>query len=53
MCKKYPKYNLTKGINEKKYRSISEHVIQNLPLIEDWLNYDFITKNKMLSWSKQ
>ena len=28
---------LTKGINEKKYRSISEKVINNLPEIEDWL----------------
>ena len=52
IVKNIPKYNLTKGINEKKYRSISEHVIQNLPLIEDWLNYDFITKNKMLKWSE-
>ena len=51
IVKNIPKYNLTKGINEK-YRSISEHVIQNLPLIEDWLNYDFITKNKMLKWSE-
>ena len=52
MVKNIPKYKLTKGINEIKYRSISEHVIQNLPLIEDWLNYDFITKNKMLEWSE-
>ena len=39
-----PKYNLTKGINEKKYRAISEQVIKNLPDIEDWLDEDFIKK---------
>ena len=27
-----PKYNLTKGINEKKYRAISEQVIKNLQI---------------------
>ena len=29
------KYKLTKGINEKKYRSISEQVIKDLPEIDD------------------
>ena len=29
VIKNIPKYNLTKGINEKKYRSISEQVINN------------------------
>ena len=28
--KNIPKYNLTKGINEKKYRNFLEQVIQNL-----------------------
>ena len=31
VLKNIPKYNLTKGLNEKKYRSISENVIANLP----------------------
>ena len=31
VIKNIPKYNLTKGINEKKYRAISEQVIKNLP----------------------
>ena len=35
VIKNIPKYNLIKGINEKKYRSISENVINNLPIIED------------------
>ena len=47
-----PKYNLTKGINEKKYRSISENVIQNLPIIDDWLDNEFIEKNKLINWNQ-
>ena len=31
VTKNIPKYNLTKGINEKKYRFISEQVTKNLP----------------------
>ena len=41
VIKNIPKYNLTKGINEKKYRSISEQVINNLPEIDDWLDERF------------
>ena len=44
VMKSIPKYNLTKGINEKKYRSISENVIKNLPKINDWLEKDFCIK---------
>ena len=36
VTKNIPKYNLTKGINEKKYRSISDQVIKNVPVINDW-----------------
>ena len=50
VVKNIPKYSLTKGINEKKYRSISEQVTNNLPIIDDWLENDFL-KNKMLSWN--
>ena len=46
-----PKYNLTKGINEKKYRSISDQIIENIPKIEDWLDKDYIKKNKLLNWN--
>ena len=52
VVKNIPKYNLTKGINEKKYRSISEQVIKNIPLIEDWLDKDFIEKNNLNSWNE-
>ena len=47
-----PKYNLTKGINEKKYRLISDQVIKNIPQIEDWLDKDYIKKNKLLGWNE-
>ena len=40
-----PKYNLTKGINEKKYRYISDQVINNLPEVKDWYDNEFLKKN--------
>ncbi len=52
VVKNIPKYNLTKGINEKKYRSISEQVITNIPNIDDWLEEKFIEKNNLLNWNK-
>ncbi len=52
VLKNIPKYSLTKGLNEKKYRSISEQVIQNLPLIDDWLSEKFLSKHKLFSWNK-
>jgi len=52
VIKNIPKYNLTKGINEKKYRLISEQVIKNIPKIDDWLNENFIKKNNLTSWNK-
>ena len=51
VVKNIPKYSLTKGINEKKYRAISEQVTQNLPTINDWLTTDFLKKNKLNSWN--
>ena len=52
VIKNIPKYNLTKGINEKKYRFISEQVINNLPIIEDWLEEKFIKENNLIGWSE-
>ncbi len=52
VMKTIPKYSLTKGINEKKYRSISEEIITNLPRIDDWLSEDFIERNKLLNWNE-
>ncbi len=47
-----PKYSLTKGINEKKYRLISEQVTKNIPKINDWLSEKFIKSYKLLNWSE-
>ena len=52
VIKNIPKYNLTKGINEKKYRFISEQVINNLPIIEDWLKEKFIKENNLIGWNE-
>ena len=51
VVKNIQKYNLTKGINEKKYRSITNQVIDNLPSITDWLESDFIKKNNLNDWN--
>jgi len=47
-----PKYSLTKGINEKKYRLISDQVIENLPYVEEWHNTTFLKKNDFLNWNE-
>ena len=47
-----PKYSLTKGINEKKYRIISEKVINNLPDINEWYESHFLKKNNFLNWKE-
>ena len=52
IIKNIPKYNLTKGINEKKYRSISEQVIKNIPYINEWLDKGFIKKNNLEEWNE-
>tara|TARA_X000000950_G_scaffold237059_1_gene288232 strand:- start:900 stop:2945 length:2046 start_codon:yes stop_codon:yes gene_type:complete len=52
VVKNIPRYNLTKGINEKKYRNISEQVINKLPKIEDWLDEDFIKENELINWNE-
>ena len=51
IIKNIPKYSLTKGINEKKYRIISENVLQNIPIVNDWLEPKFIEKHKLLDWN--
>ena len=52
VIKNIPKYNLTKGINEKKYRSISEQVLKDIPKIIDWLDDNFIRKNNLINWNE-
>ncbi len=50
--KKIPKYSLTKGINEKKYRLISDQVIENLPEVKDWFDNQFLKENNFLNWKE-
>ena len=52
VVKNIPKYNLTKGINEKKYRLISEQVINNIPFIKDWLDKNYIEENNFINWNE-
>ena len=52
VIKNIPKYSLTKGINEKKYRTISEKVINNIPKINDWLSKEFINEHNLISWNE-
>ena len=47
-----PKYSLTKGINEKKYRLISNQVIDNLPDVKEWYDKNFLIKNNFFNWNK-
>ncbi len=47
-----PKYSLTKGINEKKYRLISNQLLDNLPDIEDWHDKKFLKDNNFLNWKE-
>ena len=51
VIKNIQKYNLTKGINEKKYRLISEQVINDIPKIDDWLSNNYIKSNNLLEWN--
>ncbi len=52
VIKNIPKYNLTKGINEKKYRLISEQIIKNIPNVDDWLEDNFIKENNLIGWNE-
>ena len=36
----------------KKYRSISEKILNNIPLINDWLDKDFIKINNLAKWDQ-
>ncbi len=52
VVKNIPKYSLTKGIKEKKFRFISDQVIQNIPKVDDWLELNFINKNNLMNWNE-
>ncbi len=52
VAKNIPKYNLTEGITEKKYRLISEKIFSKIPLVDDWLDESFIDSNNLSNWNK-
>ena len=45
-----PKYSLTEGLNEKKYRKIVEQVLKELPKMDEWHDISFIKKMKFFDW---
>ena len=45
-------YSLTDGLTEKKYLSIIEYVLKNLPDLDEWLSIDVLKKFKNLSWKE-
>ena len=45
-------YSLTDGLNEKKYLSIIEYVLKNLPDLDEWLSGGILKKFKNLSWKE-
>ena len=45
-------YSLTDGLTEKKYLSIIEYVLKNLPDLDEWLSISVLKKFKNLSWKE-
>ncbi len=50
--KNIPKYSLTEGINEKKYRKIIENVIDNIPNLDEWHSEKVMHKLGFCSWKE-
>ena len=50
--KNIPKYSLTEGINEKKYRKIIENVIANIPNLDEWHSEKVMHKLGFCSWKE-
>ena len=46
------KYNLTEGLNEKKYEKIIDHVLNNLPDLNEWLSHKILKNFNNLSWKE-
>ena len=47
-----PKYSLTEGLNEKKYRSVIKEVIKQIPNVDEWHEDVLIKKMGFHSWKK-
>ena len=46
----HAKYNLTEGLNEKKYNSIINTVLKKLPDLDEWISEDVLKKFDNISW---
>ena len=46
------KYSLTEGLNEKKYQSIINEVLNNLPDLDEWLSEGILKEFDNISWKK-
>jgi len=47
-----PKYSLTEGITEKIYRKLIEQVLEKIPKLNEWHNFEILKKIGNVSWSK-
>ena len=45
------KYSLTDGISEKVYSKIINQILNNLPVLDEWLNKDILKKFENKSWN--
>ncbi|MDC0854137.1 OB-fold nucleic acid binding domain-containing protein, partial [Candidatus Pelagibacter sp.] len=45
-------YSLTEGLNEKKYNNIINHVLKNIPDLDEWLSDEILKKFNYISWKQ-
>ena len=48
--KKFSNYSLTEGLTEKKYNTIIQQVLKNIPDLNEWLSDEILKKFKFISW---
>ena len=47
-----PNYSLTEGLNEKKYLSVINYVLQNLPDLDEWHDKIILKKFNNITWKQ-
>ncbi len=47
----YNKYSLTDGVSEKMYNKIINQVLNNMPILNEWLDQKILKKFDNISWS--
>ncbi len=48
----FSNYSLTEGLTEKKYNSIIEKILKNIPDLYEWHNQSILKKFNFISWKK-